>query len=328
MRHDDCARAESNAGAVALGEASDAQREEYRAHVARCAPCLDALGGERDIERTMQLVARARDEEIWEPHVRLDFKERAGFARRAWQYGLAAAAVAVLALGARTLVPNGSAPAPQRVAIVTTHRVAAPAVQPLASGHDLVVVHSVATLRRPALVAAAPVRTQPKTVNASHRTESARPVELRAPAAHSSPAPAVVALADPSQREERSVSALRTVGTSPPVPQRAESIAMQPSGITRDAAPLGGENAIVPHPTAIAYYENAEGTTAFEVSVDERGAPVKCAIVKSSGFVVLDEAVCRAAMRVRYAPREVNGRAVPGVYRDALTFQAGDGLAH
>ena len=99
---------------------------------------------------------------------------------------------------------------------------------------------------------------------------------------------------------------------------------MQPPVVTRDAAPLGGENAIVPHPTAIAYYENAEGTTAFEVSIDERGAPVKCTNVKSSGFVVLDEAVCRAAMRVRYAPRTINGRAVPGVYRDALTFQAGD----
>ncbi len=324
MRHDDCARAESNAGAVALGEASDAQREEYRAHVARCASCLHALGGERGIERTMQLVAQARDEESWEPHVRLDFTERAGFARRAWQYGLAAAAVAVLALGARALVPNANIPAPQRVAIATTHRVAVPLAQRPAAGHDLVVVHSVATLRRPPLVAPAPVRTEPKTVVVAHRTESARPAGSRAPSAHASSAPAVVALADPSQREERSVSALRTVGTSPPVPQRAESIAMQPSGITRDAAPLGGENAIVPRPTAIAYYENAEGTTAFEVSVDERGAPVKCTIVKSSGFVVLDEAVCRAAMRVRYAPREVNGRAVPGVYRDALTFQAGD----
>ena len=134
-----------------------------------------------------------------------------------------------------------------------------------------------------------------------------------------------MAVTDPSQRDERSVSALRTVGTAPPAPQRAESIAVMPApGITRDAVPLGGEYAIVPHPPAIAYYENAEGTTAFEVSVDERGAPVKCTIVKSSGFLVLDDAVCRAAMRARYAPRTVNGRAVPGVYRDALTFQAGD----
>lgn len=322
MRHDDCVRAESNAGAVALGEASDAEREEYRAHVARCASCLHALGGERDIERTMQLVSQARDEESWLPNVRLDFTERPAFARRAWQYGVAAAAVLALAFGARALVPVANAPALERVAVATTHRIAARLAHPPVAGHDLVVLHSVATLRRPPLVAPAPARTQTKPVIA-RRTQSAPAVASHAPAQRA--APAVVALADPSQRDERSVSALRTVGTSPPAPQRAESIAViAPPGITRDAAPLGGENAIVPRPPAIAYYENAEGTTAFEVSVDERGAPVKCTIAKSSGFLVLDEAVCRAAMRVRYAPREVNGRAVPGVYRDALTFQAGD----
>lgn len=324
MRHDDCARAESNAGAVALGEASDAEREEYRAHIARCASCLNVFGGERDIERTMQLVSQARDEESWVPHLRLDFDERRGFARRGWQFGLAAAAIVALAFGVRALVPPGNAPALERVAIAGVHRIASPVARQPSAGHDLVVVHSVATLHRPPLGAPAPARMQPRPVVA-HRARSAPAVSSHAPAPQASAAPAVVALSDPSQREERSVSALRTVGTSPPAPERAESIAViAPSGVTRDAAPLGGENAIVPRPPAIAYYENAEGTTAFEVSVDERGTPVKCTIVKSSRFVVLDEAVCRAAMRVRYAPREVNGRAVPGVYRDALTFQAGE----
>ena len=320
MRLDDCTRAEINAGALALGEATDAQRDEYRGHVARCAPCLTSLGGERDIERTMRLVAQARDEESWTPHVRLDFRERSGGTRRAWQFGLAAAAVAVLALGARALVPAGPASTIQRVAVVTTHRAAAPAAHRPAAGHDLVVLHNVATLRRPPLVAAVPVGPQLKPVAVAHAATVAH-----APAAHASPAPEVVALTGPSQRDERSVAALRTVGTAAPAPERAESIAViAPSGPTRDAIPLGGENAIVPHPPAIAYYENAEGTTAFEVSVDERGAPVKCTIVKSSGFMVLDDAVCRAAMHARYAPKTINGRAVPGTYRDALTFQAGD----
>lgn len=319
MRLDDCTRAEVNAGALALGEASDAQRDEYRAHVARCAPCLQALGGERDIERTMQLMAHARDEESWSPQIGLSFAQPARIGRRAWQVGAAAAAVAVLALAARTLVPAGGNTPAAHVAVVR-HETIAKAIPHRSSGHDLVVFHSVATLRRPPLVAARPVRSEPKPAAQPRRAASA-PV----PARHEPAAPQVVAAAGPSQRDERSVSALRTVGTAAPAPERAESIAvMPPPGITRDAAPLGGENAIVPRPPAIAYYENAEGTTAFEVSVDERGAPVKCSIVKSSGFLVLDEAVCRAAMRVRYAPREVNGRAVPGVYRDALTFQAGD----
>jgi TonB family protein len=325
MRLDDCARAESNAGALALGEASEEQRDEYRAHVARCAPCLNVLGGERDIERTMRLVAVARDEESWAPQVEIDFKERAGVTRHAWQFGLAAAAVALLWFGARAFVPVAGTQPAEHVAVVAHQPVTTTSERSATAGHDLVVLHNVATLKRPPLVAAAPVHPQLKAVAIARRTTSAPAPAAQPPVAHASPAPALVAVTDPSQRDERSVSALRTVGTAPPAPQRAESIAVMPApGITRDAAPLGGEYAIVPHPPAIAYYENAEGTTAFEVSVDERGAPVKCTIVKSSGFLVLDDAVCRAAMRARYAPRTVNGRAVPGIYRDALTFQAGD----
>lgn len=325
MRLDDCARAESNAGALALGEASEEQRDEYRAHVARCAPCLNVLGGERDIERTMRLVTVARDEESWAPQAESDFKERAGVARHAWQFGLAAAAVALLWFGARAFVPVAGVPTAEHVAVVAHQPATTTNERSATAGHDLVVLHNVATLKRPPLVAAAPVHTQVKAVAIPRRAATAAAPAARPPVAHASPGPALVAVTDPSQRDERSVSALRTVGTAPPAPQRAESIAVMPApGITRDAVPLGGEYAIVPHPPAIAYYENAEGTTAFEVSVDERGSPVKCTIVKSSGFLVLDDAVCRAAMRARYAPRTVNGRAVPGVYRDALTFQAGD----
>ncbi|HEY1429924.1 MAG TPA: TonB family protein, partial [Candidatus Tumulicola sp.] len=84
------------------------------------------------------------------------------------------------------------------------------------------------------------------------------------------------------------------------------------------------DNAIAPHPSRIAYYENAEGTTAVDIAVDDRGAAVKCSVTKSSGYLVLDDSVCAAAMRVRYVPRTVNGRAVSGVYHDAFTFRAGE----
>ena len=81
----------------------------------------------------------------------------------------------------------------------------------------------------------------------------------------------------------------------------------------------------VPRPPAIAYDERAEGTTAVDVSVDDRGIPVKCTIAKSSGWMVLDVAVCRAVMHARYSPRTMNGRPVDGIYHDAFTFRSNDG---
>jgi TonB family protein len=136
----------------------------------------------------------------------------------------------------------------------------------------------------------------------------------------------VVADLAPSQRDKRSIAALRTSETAPPPEQHAESIAVIPQSVViHDAVPLGGENAIVPRPPAIAYDENAEGTTAFELSIDERGVPVKCTITKPSGYVVLDEAVCRAAMHARFTPRTINGRPVASVYRDAFVFRSGSG---
>jgi len=65
-----CGRAETLAGAIALGEANESERKEYRAHVAACPSCLTANGGEREIERVMALAVTARDEERWEPATR------------------------------------------------------------------------------------------------------------------------------------------------------------------------------------------------------------------------------------------------------------------
>ncbi len=59
----------------------------YRGHLAGCRRCLHAMGGEREIERIMSAVTRARDEERWEPDLRSQLARRAkprhaGFARR------------------------------------------------------------------------------------------------------------------------------------------------------------------------------------------------------------------------------------------------------
>jgi TonB family protein len=316
----DCTRAEITAGAVALGEASDAERDAYRRHLSVCRRCLDGLGGEREVERTMQLVARARDGESWEPDVRVALRDRLHVNRRVWRFGLAAvAAVAVVSIGVRAWVPTAVKPDTQRVAL--SYRVFAGALEPPPhrplAGHDLVVLHNVATLKRPPLASVAAAHPEAAAASKHAVRVAARPVMKSAAAT-------VVAEAGPSQRDERSIAALRTVGTAPPLPQRAESIAVMPaSTVNHDVVPLGGEGAIVPHPSAIAYYENAEGTTAFEVTVDERGLPVKCSVTKSSGYLVLDEAVCKAAMHARYVPRTINGRAVSSLYHDAFTFAAG-----
>ncbi len=71
-----CGRAETLAGAIALGEANEAERKEYRAHVAACPGCLAANGGEREIERVMAAAVNARDEERWEPALRAVTRRR------------------------------------------------------------------------------------------------------------------------------------------------------------------------------------------------------------------------------------------------------------
>jgi len=318
MMLDECSRAEITAGALALGEASEAQRQAYRRHVAGCHECLARLGGERDIERTMASIARARDDESWQPELRIVFRQP-DWKRRGLTIGLAtAAAFAAVWLGGRALLSTQAPAVTRVVAAVRTHVVLPLPKHNAVAGHDLIVLHHVATLKRPPLPAAPPSAVAAAPAPVRHDVVA----HVAHPRAHT--AAAVVAMAAPSERDERSVAALKTVGSAPPAPEHAESLALMGSGVNHDVVPLGGENAIVPRPPAIAYYENAEGTTVFDVSVDERGVAVKCSVAKSSGFLVLDDAVCAAAMRARYSPRTLNGRPVPGVYHDALTFQAGD----
>ncbi len=330
MNATQCSQTEILAGAIALGEASDAERDDYRRHLAACGECVAAIGGEREIERTMQLVAAARDAESWEPDIRAALRAGQRGRRRSWRLAAAVvSACAILAIGTNAVLrAGGKDVATQRAVNVAyqepkassdrrTPAKAAARVQPRGvPEHRLVVVHNTVTLR-PATSSVPPAAAAPKSVVA--RAEATRTTKAHAAIRR----PLVVAALTPSERDRRSVAALRTGGTAPPPDPHAESIAVIPSTVAvRDVFPLGGENAIVPHPTAIAYSENAEGTTAFQVSVDEHGAPVKCTITKPSGYLVLDEAVCRAAMHARYSPRTINGRPVPSSYSDAFTFRS------
>jgi TonB family protein len=312
-----CRDAEIAAGAIALDEATAAEREGYRLHLSRCSTCVEALGGEREIERVSGLVSRAREAETWQPAIAPLRSPRRKFGGLAW--GFAAAAVAAVAAAVVALPHAGSAGGSgQAIAVVpvpalrsqvgfVAHPVKGAAVQSHAApvpekAHSLIVVHNVVKLAAPAPATA--------TRHASAQTVAA----VRHP---KPPAPQ-----SPTSSDERTVADTGTTNV-PPQSQRAESLAMLPS-VVRDVAPVGGDHAIVPRPARIAYYENAEGTTAVDISVDDRGTPVKCTVTKPSGFLVLDDSVCAAAMHVRYVPRTVNGRAVPGVYRDAFIFQAGE----
>jgi hypothetical protein len=96
----DCIQAERLAGAIAVGDANEAERENYRSHVAVCAGCLNELGGERDIERVMSVVGKARDDERWDPDLRACLARRPA-TRRAWVWAAALAAVAAFAIGLR-----------------------------------------------------------------------------------------------------------------------------------------------------------------------------------------------------------------------------------
>ncbi len=321
-----CARAEIVAGAIALGEATETERDEYRRHIAACASCLAALGGEREIERIMRAVADARDAETWEPVVPSPSARRSRTLRRAWRFGVSSAALAIVVSFAIHLAivaflrPVSAPPAsalaqlPQSTMRVTLERPPAPvhakAVRH-ASEPSIVVVHNVITLKSPPRA----------TVDRDAQTP-VRATETRVSTATTVVAAATAAPSDvPIWRRDAALPIARA--PQPPVLQgRAESIAVAPSYVIRDATPLGGDTAIDPRPPLIAYSQGAEGTTAFEVSVDERGNPQRCTITKSSGYLSLDDAVCAAAMHARYAPRTVNGRATPGVYRDAFTFRA------
>jgi hypothetical protein len=106
----DCARAEMLAGAIALGETDEAQRDTYRNHLATCAGCRNDLGGEREIERVMATTREARDSERWEPVLR-PAHMRTPARRSTWQWAVALAAAAALVVGLRAIdkPSNGTA---------------------------------------------------------------------------------------------------------------------------------------------------------------------------------------------------------------------------
>ncbi len=336
MKHD-CARAEILAGAIALGEASETERDDYRRHIAACPSCLRALGGEREIERVMQTVRSAAESEVWEPVPLRAGERRMRTVRRAWTFGVSTAAFAIVAsLGIHALlVANVATPvtvaanqvqaAPAQPFHVTLeHRaqsatVAKPKLAPVAPQQPkIVVVHNVITLKQ---------TDRPEAKTAVHTTETTVAADM--PVAAPATQPKTPGSNVPVWRRDEAMPRARNnsvnvarADTPPVLNGHAESIAVAPSYTVREVTPIGGDTAINPRPAPIAYAQAAEGTTAFEVTVDERGNPVKCTITKSSGYLSLDDAVCKAAMKARYSPRLVNGRTTIGIYRDAFTFRA------
>jgi hypothetical protein len=116
-----CTAAEILAGAIALGEAGDEQRHAYREHLSTCRRCLATIGGEREIERVINVVAQARDQEQWQPDVRRALA-RVPARSNGWKWGagLAAAAaitVTILATHRHAPVAVRSVPMPDVAAV-------------------------------------------------------------------------------------------------------------------------------------------------------------------------------------------------------------------
>ncbi|MBV9271080.1 MAG: TonB family protein [Candidatus Eremiobacteraeota bacterium] len=341
-------RAEIIAGAIALGEATDTERVEYREHIAACPPCLESLGGEREIERVAETVGNGRDSEVWEPDVLQGVLRRAARPSRAYRYGfgLIAAVFAVL-LGARALTtgnighPAGHATSPAAdtaAALVALDKRAQrivelpQTVKPVKAAANLparrmVVVHNVVQMAR-SPVSIARVEREAQSPPSQPREFAAVTVHPKASASKIGSGKVPV-WRDPSWRTVAMTTTTALSESAPAAPtHQAESInvPMQIAAAyaTREAHPIGGETAINPQPPLIAYDEGAQGTTVFEVQLDERGAPVKCSITRSSGWSTLDDAVCKAAMKAKYSPKTVNGRPVAGTYTDAFTFRMSD----
>ena len=340
-----CNQAEVLAGAIALGEATDAERQAYRGHVATCSSCLRANGGEHEIERTMARVGQARDAETWDPDLTARVREKMNGRKRLLRTGLTVAGTCIaislafnlaMVTGLGRIAPSFADPLVlnydgQR--IVLEHRSTAALPQP-STAPRMVVEHNVVTLtRQPAAVAAAGPRAPQTTV------ASVQPAPRTIAPAASTLAAAQTTFGDtPVWRRGSgggggSVAVTQTTTsvsqTIPRLDRQTDSIVVAPAYTIRAPEPIGGETALTPQPAPIAYAQNASGTSVFEVQIDERGLPTKCAITKSSGFLSLDDAVCRAAMKARYSPKLVNGRPVPGSYTDAFTFRSsgnGEGL--
>ncbi|MGA9946478.1 MAG: TonB family protein [Candidatus Cybelea sp.] len=111
MSRADCARAEALAGAIAIGEAGEGERDAYRAHLAECAQCLRELGGEREIERVMNAVGQARETECWEPDLRSTLARRPQSHRVLAFAGVLAALVVAFFVLRPAPTPRAGAPA-------------------------------------------------------------------------------------------------------------------------------------------------------------------------------------------------------------------------
>ncbi len=332
MKHD---RIESLAGAIALGEATDAERMEYREHIAACAKCLRELGGEHEIERVAASIAAARDTETWRPEVGNVILQRTRTTARNVQYGLGIAGLCLaISLGVHAAAASRFTPltvaatkpasidiGTMRIALENRTRTVAAAPQKAAPApapqRQLVVLHNVVNMQRQAMPVQAPAVVAPQQVT----DVVVHPKEPRHVKRHSNRP-----VWEEPQDSWRTVATTTTVSQLETAPQtfahHAESIQFTvPVRHDREASVIGGETAINPQPPMIAYDEGAQGTSVFEVVVDERGVPVRCVITKSSGYLVLDNAVCKAAMAAKYQPKIQDGRAVEGVYHDAFTFR-------
>ena len=332
MTRTDCARAETLAGAIALEEATDGERDAYRRHLASCARCVETLGGEREIERVMSVVAQARDQESWEPDLRNALRDRTRARRGAWTFGLGLGALALAVslsihlLAAGTMRPIALAPASTQAAVdsvfhVSLERRSQPQSQAVAShpapaagvAPQIHVTHNVVAVTVPA---------------ASPKPSKARAAGGSAPV-NAQTDPAIVAALPPSAQAKSSITSMQTQSAAPVYSHQAESLAVTParSIVIRDVAPVGG-TLTLPNPPSIAGREMAaegltEASTTYALAIDERGAPITCVIQKSSGIPAIDESVCRAAMRAKFVPRTVNGKPTTSIYRDAFVFLAG-----
>ncbi len=334
-------RVEAIAGAIALGEATDEERREYREHLTGCRSCLESLGGEHEIERVAARVASARDSEVWQPALGDIVRSRLSARARYWRYAFSVvSACAIVAFGLRIAILDGAmhhvVPAAHSTAATAavTHlaletRPSSVQFKPAAQEPQprrLMVVHNVVQIARapfaapPALAAAPKTHAGPSQIaEITVHPDTAQPHDVR-----KSDIP-IWRRNDPSWRTVAKTTTTSVSEVSQQTfQQSAESIRLmhpQTEQVVREATPLGGETAINPQPAMIAYDEGAEGTTVFEVMIDEQGNPSKCIITQSSGYAVLDNSVCQAAMRAKYTPKTVDGRPVDGTYHDAFTFR-------
>jgi Gram-negative bacterial TonB protein C-terminal len=335
MTRNDCARAETLAGAIALEEATDGERDAYRRHLSACARCVETLGGEREIERVMSVVAQARDEESWEPDLRAALRDRTRMRRNAWKLGLGVGTAALaISLGVHlvlagivqpiSLTPSSTVAAVDNAFHVTLEKrqhtavsnggARSTAAAPAAPARPLVVTHNVVALAMPRTANPKPAKVSQTAAGAAQNAAATDP--------------AIVAALPPSEQAQGSISTLQTQSAAPTYLNRAESIAVSPvhPPVIRDVAPVGGKLEL-PSPPSIAAREMAaeglnEATSYFSVAVDERGVPIICTIQKSSGIPAIDDSVCRSAMQARFTPRTVNGKPTTSIYRDAFVFLA------